>query len=215
MTLEMHPYCCQCVSGNHSRMPPNSSILQSSSSPSAIVETGFASWNSTPFSWHCCYYLQVLLHMHKILDSGHNWKKKPWNDAEGTPHDMYQVAHPHLCCLTSFQCYLSRHGRDHTRTRLTHIPGQVGILKVWTPISITQKELRKWIGGFQNISADTTFVISLLLISNGLTSYVTSPHLISSVFRILDLSPLHQFTKYAFISPHLIVSHPIASHLIS
>ena len=62
--------------------------------------------------------------------SGHNWKKKPWNDAEGTPHDMYQLAHPHLCCLTSFQCYLSRHGHDHTRTRLTQIPCQVGILKV-------------------------------------------------------------------------------------
>lgn len=130
---------------------------------------------------------------------------------------MYQVAHPHLCCLTSFQCYLSRHGRDHTRTRLTQIPGQVGILKVWTPILITQKELRKWIGGFQNISADTTFVISLLLISNGLTSYVTSPHLISSVFRILELSPLHQFAKISMYltSSHRKSSHRKSSHLIA
>ena len=86
------------------------------------TESGFAPWD--------------LSKAHILVSTP---EKRPWNDnAEGTPYDIYQAAHPHLFCLASFQwfqCYLSRHGRDHTRTRLTQTPGQVGILKVWTPIS--------------------------------------------------------------------------------
>ena len=159
--------------------------------------------------------------------SGHNWKKKPWNDAEKNA-TWQQVAHPHLCCLTSFQCYLSRHGRDHTRTRLTQIPGQVGILKVWTPILITQKK------NYGHESADfKTYQLTLcltnlhLILSNVIfchliASYLKWPHILryltSSNFICFQNTwpqPIAPIYKIAFISPHLIVSHPIASHLIS